>query len=159
MIPKIAPSIPADCACCGLARPEADLIRLRCRADIAICSCCTDWLTARRRRIARVMPVLPTADIDASKEFWAKAGFKVESYDEGFAFASQDGVELHLVEAQPGARDRGAAYLHVQDVDALHAAWSEAGLPVSELRSEAWGMREYSVVDPGGNRVRIGENS
>ena len=30
------------------------------------------------------------------------------------------------------------------------------GLPVTELREEPWGMREFNVVDAGGNRIRVG---
>jgi hypothetical protein len=123
-----------------------------------ICSSCIDWLAACRRDIVRVMPVLPTPEIELSKEFWAKAGFSVESYDDGFAFAVRDGVELHLVKAHADARDRGAGYLHVREVDTSHARWQEAGLPVSEVRSESWGMREFNITDPGGNRLRVGQS-
>lgn len=55
-------------------------------------------------------------------------------------------------------RDRGEAYLHVNDVDRVHEAWAAAGLPVSPVRDEPWGMREFNVVDPGGNRVRVGRS-
>lgn len=55
-------------------------------------------------------------------------------------------------------RDRRAAYLHVRGVDDLHEAWAAAGLPVSEVRDEPWDMREYDIVDPGGNVVRVGQN-
>jgi uncharacterized glyoxalase superfamily protein PhnB len=65
---------------------------------------------------------------------------------------------MHLVLDRAEGRDRGGAYIHARDVDVVHAAWTEAGLPVSEVRDEPWGMREFNVVDPGGNRVRIGRN-
>jgi hypothetical protein len=29
---------------------------------------------------------------------------------------------------------------------------------VSELRNEPWNMREFNLVDPGGNRLRIGQS-
>jgi len=37
-----------------------------------------------------------------------------------------------------------------------HARWAAAGLPVSQLRAEQWGMVEFSVTDPSGNRLRVG---
>ncbi|MEA2704569.1 MAG: hypothetical protein QOD63_2514, partial [Actinomycetota bacterium] len=61
-------------------------------------------------------------------------------------------------EPAPPARDRGEAYLHVRGVDTLHQEWRAAGLPVSDVRDEPWEMREFNLVDPGGNRLRVGEN-
>lgn len=145
------------CDCCGNAYPEEKLDRLRRHANVAVCDGCIEGL-ARRRHAARVMPVLATADLSASKAFWGRAGFEIETYSDDFAFAIWNAVELHLVEAHPPARDRGVAYLHVRNVESLYAAWSSAGLPVSELREEPWGMREFNVIDPGGNRVRVGQN-
>ena len=37
-----------------------------------------------------------------------------------------------------------------------HARWAAAGLPVSQLRAKPWGMVEFSVTDPSGNRLRVG---
>jgi hypothetical protein len=149
---------PTECGCCGQKRPQ--LVRLRCRPDVAICSGCIGWLAAQRSQdIERVMPVLATTDIAASKAFWAKAGFAIESYSDDLAFAQRDSVEFHLARSHPPARDRGAAYLLVREVDALHAQWSAAGLPVTEVRTEPWGMREFNLVDPGTNRLRVGQNA
>jgi hypothetical protein len=72
--------------------------------------------------------------------------------------AYHDRVEFHLVEVPGTRRARGEAYLHVRGVDELHKAWAAAGLSVSEVRDEPWEMREFNVVDPGGNLVRVGQN-
>ena len=106
----------------------------------------------------RAVPVLTAQDLAASVAFWEKAGFDVERMGADFAIAERDGVELHLVELDAERRDRGQAYVHARDVDGVHAAWSGAGLPLTELRDEPWGMREFSVVDPGGNRIRVGRS-
>jgi len=37
--------------------------------------------------------------------------------------------------------------------DALHATWQAAGLDVSEVADQPWGMREFSVLDPGDRSV------
>jgi uncharacterized glyoxalase superfamily protein PhnB len=146
-----------SCFCCGQDHPEQELDRLRSRSEIAVCGGCLEWLLARRTpEMVRAVPVLPVEDMADSVAFWTAAGFGVERYSAEFAIAEHDGVELHLVDSEPSGRDRGAAYLHVHDVDAVHAAWAAAGLPVSELRDEPWGMREFHLTDPGGNRVRVG---
>ena len=53
-------------------------------------------------------------------------------------------------------RNASGCYVHARNVDELHAAWSAAGLPVSDLADQPWGMREFSVKDPSGNLVRVG---
>jgi hypothetical protein len=146
-----------SCYCCGETFAESELVRLLCHSEVAICSGCLDWLAAQRQGLARAVPVLPADDLPASREFWGTAGFEIEAFSDDFAIAMRDGVEFHLVQPHPPGRDRGAAYLHVREVDRIHAAWRAAGITVTELRDEPWGMREFSVVDPGRNRVRVGK--
>jgi hypothetical protein len=129
-----------------------------CHPEVAICAACADWLATWSRSLVRAVPVLRTEDLAASVAFWEAAGFDVQRLGDDFALAERDGVELHLVQLQPAGRDRGEAYLHTQDVDGLHSSWSAAGLAVSELRNEPWNMREFNLVDPGGNRLRIGQS-
>ena len=147
----------ARCSCCGGDYDEAVLARLNARPDVAICEGCVDGLAARRPGLVRATPVLATDDLAASAAFWRTAGFDVSFYGPDFATAHRGRVELHLVAPPPG-RDRGAAYLHARGVDRVHAEWKAAGLPVTDVQDEPWQMREFHVVDPGGNRVRIGQN-
>ncbi len=125
---------------------------------MVVCAGCADWLATRAKSLVRAVPVLHTGDLEASMRFWEAAGFEVHRYGEDFASGHREGLEVHLVLDRPEGRDRGAAYIHARDVNAVHATWTAAGLPVSQLRDEPWGMREFAVVDPGGNRVRIGRN-
>jgi len=87
--------------------------------------------------------------------FWESRGVRFPPATH-LAIAEREGVELHIVVPQPEDLGPARAYLHVRNIDALHAAWSDAGLPVSELCDEPWGMREFSLMDPGGNRLRVG---
>ena len=49
--------------------------------------------------------------------------------------------------------------LFVENVDALHAEHVSRSAPISEpLRDEPWGLREYSVSDPHGHRLRFAES-
>lgn len=146
------------CSCCGATFAEEQLARLPCHSEVAVCVACAGWLAARSRTMVRAVPVLATPDLAASAAFWQAAGFEIDTYSDDFASAERDGVELHLVERQSLGAERGAAYLHVCDVDDIHASWSAAGLPVSEVRNEPWGMREFDLVDPGGNRIRVGRS-
>lgn len=145
-----------QCGCCGQDHPEADLVRLAHRSDVAICHGCAAGLALRRGGLVRAVPVLRTPDLRGSIRFWSTAGFSVNQYGGDFASAHRDLVELHLVETS--GRDRGEAYLHARGVDELYDAWTAAALPASEPRDEPWEMREFNLVDPGGNRLRIGQN-
>lgn len=149
----------AECYCCAGDYAEDDLVRLAAHPEVAICAGCVDSLTARRRLgLVRATPVLATDDFSASLAFWRSAGFDVSVYGDDFAAAHRDGVELHLVGTPPPGRDRGEAYLHVRGVDRLHAEWRAAGLPVTDVRDQPWDMREFELVDPGRNRLRVGQN-
>ncbi|HEX7275855.1 MAG TPA: VOC family protein [Acidimicrobiales bacterium] len=153
------PGTVSACACCDQDYPDDALDRLVGHPEIAVCAGCLVWLLARRdQALVRAVPVLTADDLAGSVAFWTSAGFDVEVYAPDFAAAERDGVELHLVDPGGSDRERGAAYLHVNDVDAVHEAWAAAGIPVSPVRDEPWGMREFNLVDPGGNRVRIGRS-
>ena len=73
-------------------------------------------------------------------------------------------LELHFFEnpeLDPATND-GGCYLRVGDVDGFHKAFAHlklpaAGIPrLSPVRDEAWGMREFHLVDPSGTLVRVG---
>ena len=147
------------CYCCGQSVPVEQLARMLCHPEVVVCARCAQWLATWSKSLVRAVPVLRTDDLEASMRFWEAAGFEVHRFDEDFASGEREGLEVHLVLNRPGSRDRGGAYIHARDVDVVHAAWMESGLPVSEVRDEPWGMREFNVVDPGGNRVRIGRNT
>lgn len=54
--------------------------------------------------------------------------------------------------------NRAGCYVHLPDIDQGHAACVKAGLPVSPVRDEPWGMREFRITDPSGNVVRLGSH-
>ena len=43
-----------------------------------------------------------------------------------------------------------------RDDDAWHVRLQAAGLPVTEIADQPWGMHELALTDPSGNHVRIG---
>ena len=67
-------------------------------------------------------------------------------------------LELHLATTTGLVPDACGAYLHFPDVAAIHTAWRSGGLPVSDVEDKEWGMREFTVADPGGNTIRVGQN-
>lgn len=55
--------------------------------------------------------------------------------------------------------NHAGCYLITRDTDDWHNRMVDGGLPVSELADQPWGMREFTLTDPSGNRVRIGPSS
>ena len=104
---------------------------------------------------------VPVRDVTDAAGFYRALGFAVETYDDGYAWVTHAGREiLHL--ARPDGFDRqanrAAAYFHVQDAAAWHAAWSAGGADVTPVVDQPWEMREFALTDPDGNRIRVGQN-
>lgn len=150
------------CGCCGEPRPATAVARLHCLPDVAICGGCADGLASKLQARSTVTPIFPVRDMDEAREFWTRAGVEVELYDAGYAFVLVGDTEVAHLRLNPGldpVRNAAACYIHAGDPAGWHQRWAAAGLPVTDLKVQPWGMREFSVTDPSGNLVRIGHNS
>ena len=115
----------------------------------------------RKRDVLVAKTVFPVADLTAVAAFYRSLGFDVESYDDGYAWVRHDGAEvLHLarVDGLDPATNHAAAYWHVLDVGHWHERFVAAGDARGPIIDQPWGMREFRLVDPSGNLLRIGEN-
>ena len=105
------------------------------------------------------IPIFPVRDLHEAGAFWRRAGLEVEVYDSGYAFVLADGEELVHLAVEPALdpeRNFSACYIHVRNVQGWHDRLADAGLPVTPVRDEPWGMTEFSVRDADGNLVRVG---
>jgi catechol 2,3-dioxygenase-like lactoylglutathione lyase family enzyme len=150
-----------ECSCCGEDRDPAVVAALLCHDDIRICRMCAGWLVQRTGGVD-VTPCLPVADMDAATTFYETAGFRVERYDDGFAFVSlgdQSVFDLDLIESTSPTTNGAGCYIITSDVDAWHTRLTAAALPVTPIEDMPWGMHEFTLTDPTGNRIRIGHNT
>lgn len=113
------------------------------------------------------IPILPAREIGATLAFYRRLGFEGAAHaaDAGYAILSRGALELHffrhptLVPAESCA----GCYLRVGDVATIHRAFAAAGLPrhgiprIDALEDKPWGLREFAIVDPDGNLLRIGQ--
>ena len=105
--------------------------------------------------------ILPTLDMDDAVAFYQGLGFHVDRFSDGYALVTLDGHEHSHLEVQSDlvvTENRSAIYLNVPDVDEWHRRWSSEGLPVTDIHDEPWGMREFRLVDPWRNTIRVGTN-
>jgi catechol 2,3-dioxygenase-like lactoylglutathione lyase family enzyme len=112
----------------------------------------------------KAVPTLPARDLEVSILFYARLGFRVaaryQAFGGPYAVLAQGDVELHLFQRpalDPG-KNEGGCYLRVADARALHAALYTAGIEgLGTLKDRPWGVREFALVDPSGNLVRMGQ--
>lgn len=116
----------------------------------------------------QAIPVLPCRSLDEALAFYGRLGFGVAGrYDEhGYAVVRRGGWELHffvMPELDPAASYSGC-YVRVPDVDGLYAEFAAGELPSTGIprlgplpEDQPYGMREFHLVDPDGNLVRVGQ--
>jgi hypothetical protein len=117
-----------------------------------------------RATFASVAPIFATADLDVMRAHYEALGFAVRVHQSGYATASRDGVNLHFRHEPEPDPDHtlapvapGAAYIGVDDADALHAEWVAAGVgETSDLFDPGFGVWEAAHTDPDGNLLRFG---
>lgn len=134
---------------------------LQCHDEIKICRICIGWLRGRAGGLD-VTPTLPVADMAASIEFFERAGFEVRKYDDGFAFASFNDESVFDLDGFPDldpSTNHAGCYIITAETATWHERMVAAGLPVSPLQDEPWGMREFTLRDPDNNNIRIGWGS
>ena len=112
------------------------------------------------------IPTLPSRSLPKTLEFYKRLGFRGELRGvTSYAVIQRDSVELHFFlhrELHPGESSAGC-YLRVEDIDSVYQDFAVARLPqqgiprMDPLEDKPWGMREFAVVDPDGNLLRIGQ--
>ena len=140
-----------ECSCCGNERDR--VVALQCHDEVKVCPDCIEWLRGRSGAVD-VTPIMPVADMGEAIAFCSAAGFDVREYEPGggYSFVSYDGQSVFDLDVD----DRPGAYVIVDDVDRWHARLHGAGLSVTAIEDQPWGMREFTLNGPGATYLRIG---
>jgi catechol 2,3-dioxygenase-like lactoylglutathione lyase family enzyme len=112
------------------------------------------------------IPQLPSRNLAITLEFYRRLGFDgfIHSHG-GYAILMRGTLELHFFAHSRLEPEKSAhcCYLRVTNVESLHWEFSRADLPregiprQDALEDKPWGLREFAVVDPDGNLIRIGQ--
>jgi catechol 2,3-dioxygenase-like lactoylglutathione lyase family enzyme len=121
--------------------------------------------------VEHAIPILPSRNLQETLEFYARLGFEKRGpppEESDYLIIGRGGVELHFVGApETNPFTTGAScYIRTVDADALYDEWRQAitddpatGSRLVPPRETEHGMREFALVDPSGNLIRVGSPS
>jgi catechol 2,3-dioxygenase-like lactoylglutathione lyase family enzyme len=110
----------------------------------------------------RAMPVLDCADMARSLAFYRdRLGFDASTWGEPPTFAIlQRGhvtIALAKVDGKPAVSRNWAAYVYVDDVDAIHVELLAHGVAVEDPpTTQPYNCRDFVVDDPDGHMICFG---
>ncbi len=114
-------------------------------------------------RFGRAAPTIPVRDIAKALAFYCGLlGFE-KAFENGnpvvFVILVRDEAEVHLtLDVDHKATDRNVLHLMVSDARGLHGHLEASGANVVKgLRDQPYGLRDFIVADPDGNRLDIGQ--
>jgi len=115
-------------------------------------------------QLNRLIPMLPVSNVSASIDFYQKLGFTVEQRrdDWGWAMLRFDDCRIMVdksINQGPNAPRQSVLYLYPENIEEFHKQVRANGLVVPELAVTFYGMTEFRLHDPDGNRLWIGQNS
>lgn len=115
-------------------------------------------------KMNRLIPMLPVRSVAASVEFYRKLGFEIEQRNDGWGWAMLRFDECRLmvdqsINVQPRTPRFSVIYLYPEDIVEYHRQIRSNGLAVPDLDVTFYGMTEFRVDDPDGNRLWIGQNA
>lgn len=114
----------------------------------------------------RCMPVLQVSDVTRSMNFYSdKLGFASHgTWGDGpeFCIVRRGKVTIALDRSREGVipvNQYWAAYVYVENADALHAEFKEKGVEiVREPEDTFYGLRDFDVRDPDGHLIAFGHD-
>jgi hypothetical protein len=88
-----------------------------------------------------------------------KLGFAPAFEMEGYAIVARGTIELHLDGYAEWPRPSTTCRINLRGVDALYGSIEPQGIvhPEEPLETKPHGMRQFSVLDPWGNRITFAE--
>jgi len=120
-------------------------------------------------RTERSEPIFPALNLDETRAFYERLGFVPWWKGRGsraYEIVSRGHLVIHFF-AEPEltpAENETSCYWRVRDADRFYQELAALNLPsegIPRLTAPAdqpWGMREFTLVDPSGNLVRVGHD-
>ena len=115
-------------------------------------------------KMNRLIPMLPAKSVGASIEFYQSLGFTVENKNDDWRWAMLSFDECRLMVDQsinihPEAPRQGIIYLYPENIEEYHRQLRASGLEIPDLETTFYGLTEFRIDDPDGNRLWIGQDT
>lgn len=120
-----------------------------------------------------IQPFLKCSDIKVSLNFYTNLlDFKVvqapdpdpEAFMSMYAYLKREESFIHLSQHTGDGVFGNVIYVQVKNIDATYNTFLNNGLKAQERSGitmepveQTWGMKEFYVADPDGNRIRFGQ--
>lgn len=110
----------------------------------------------------RIVAMLPVRHLPASIAFYRKLGFRVEDRNDTWQWAMLRFGECQLmldesINAHPESPRMAVLYLYPDDIAGYHRDIRANGLSIPDLETTFYGMSEFRIDDPDGNRLWVGQ--
>ena len=120
-------------------------------------------------RTERSEPILPALSLDETRAFYEKLGFISWHNGRGpweYEIFSRGHLVIHffLESGLTPGENNTSCYWRVRDADRFYREFARLNLPSEGIPrltmplDQPWGMREFTLVDPSGNLVRVGHD-
>jgi predicted enzyme related to lactoylglutathione lyase len=118
-------------------------------------------------RFESIMPEMPVRNLSASVEFYTKVlGFRLEHlHGDEYAVMQREGARIGLKRAEPPdiPAGTGRLYAFVRGSEELFASveaaiGSAGGKLIEALAPRPYGLKDFAISDPDGNRLGFGED-
>lgn len=115
-------------------------------------------------KMTHLIPMLPVASLADSIDFYQKLGFGVEQRRDDWGWARLRFGDCRImidrsINTHPRAPRQSILYLYPDDIAQYHAQVRSNGLPVPDLDVTFYGLTEFRIDDPDGNRLWIGQRT
>jgi catechol 2,3-dioxygenase-like lactoylglutathione lyase family enzyme len=114
-----------------------------------------------KAKFEAVTPRLPVSDVEKALDFYiARLGFRLGwKWGDPLTHANvcRDSIALDLVANPAGQPGTAMAYIQLSGIDAYFSELKGRNVESSPLQNRPYGMRDFEVVDPSGNRLAFGE--
>jgi len=113
-------------------------------------------------KLTQIIPMLPVRRIAASIAFYEKLGFHVEDRHDEWRWAMLAFGDCRLmvdesINVHPDAPRQSVLYLYPDDIVAYHRRVRAQGVDIPDLETTFYGLTEFRLDDPDGNRLWIGQ--
>lgn len=115
-------------------------------------------------KMDRIIPMLPVKHVARSIDFYQKLGFTVERQNDDWRWAMLvlDDCRLMVdqsINVHQDAPRQGVIYLYPDNIQEYHLQVRTNGLDIPDLETTFYGLTEFRLDDPDGNRLWIGQNT